>query len=345
MKVLYNASELRTAVREVFSVRGRRVALVAFVGDGAETYLPNPKGLELVCCPDGRSTNPKELRRLMAKGVDVRFSDNLHVKVYWSRLGAVVASANLSDNGLGGGLKELGVLLGPGQVDITHALRIAKPRKVTDAEMRRLDHEYATAPKRKPSEPGVRRKKTSFGEWLRQPHRQEWKLGWWDTVKAESKATRMACLRIYKVKEIEDYIDCNQGNYREGDWILTFRVGVRSTANPDWLVAERVFKVPKSDPNYDPDYGYEAVQVYPLRKYGEPPFDCNTKRFLDAFHAAAIEYGLERIGDLKSVRVPAKLLNLIVKHYGLAAADAVGEMRDSHLLGPAAKSGDTAGDS
>ena len=319
MKVLHSASDLRAAVHEVFGGRSRRVALVAFVGEGAEAYLPNAKGLELVCCPDGRSTNPNELRRLESKGVKVRFADNLHMKLYWSRLGAVVASANLSDNGLGGGLKELGVLLGPGQVDITHALRIAKPRKVTDVEMRRLDHEYATAPreKRKPvGPPPPRRKQTTFGEWLKQPHRRVWKLGWWDAYEGESATTRKVCRTDYGVDSPDNFIPCKPGDYAQGDWVLCFRTTKRAVREIEWLCVDRQVPVRRSDRGFDRKFSCEAIQAYPLNHYGTSPFDCSAKRFCMAFGSAAAEYGLKRIKDLKSVHLPAKLLNLVVKHYG-----------------------------
>ena len=316
MRILYNASDLRTAVQQVLNAKGRRVALVAFVGDGAAAYLPRPQGLELVCCPDGRSTNPKELRRLMARGVKVGFSDSLHMKVYWSRLGAVVASANLSDNGLGGGLKELGVLLGPGQVNITRLLRAAKPRRTTDAEMRRLDREYQSAPRlRTGKRPPVRRPKTTFVQWLKQSHRQSWKLGWWDTVQAMSRSTELACRRIYDVSQVEDYISCNRGEYGKGDWILSFWVGRRHVKDIQWLTVDVVFRVPKADPSRDPDYPHEAVQVYPTRHYGEPPFSCSEARFKKAFRAAILEYGLKRVKELRTVRVPVRFMNLLVKHY------------------------------
>src|SRR5262245_37865896 len=112
MGVLYTAAEVRSAIVRLFSFsRGRRVAISAFVGDGAEAYLPKPSGIQLICWPKEGGTNPNALRRLMAKGVEVFFCDALHMKVYWAEgRGAVVTSANLSRNALGAGdLKEVGV--------------------------------------------------------------------------------------------------------------------------------------------------------------------------------------------------------------------------------------------
>jgi hypothetical protein len=115
----------------------RRVAISAFVGDGAEAFLPFPKGIKLVCWPNPTGTNPRAVRVLLRKGVDVRFSDSLHMKVYWSKhRGAIITSANLSTNALGaGGLKEVGVKLLPGELDIE---RILSSLRMLDLPRHRL---------------------------------------------------------------------------------------------------------------------------------------------------------------------------------------------------------------
>src|SRR4051812_5854740 len=108
VEVLYSSEAIRVAVRDLFRRgRGRRGAIVAFVGDGAEASLPRPSGLELYCWPCAPGTNPRAIRLLRKLGVDTFFVDRLHTKLYWaSGRGAVVASSNLSTNAYGhGGLK------------------------------------------------------------------------------------------------------------------------------------------------------------------------------------------------------------------------------------------------
>src|ERR1017187_6390493 len=142
MQVLYTSAEVRQAIVDIFSTtRGRRVAISAFVGDGAEAFLPSPSGISLVCWPHPSGTNPRTLRKLMAKGVEVSFADSLHMKVYWSeQKGAVVTSANLSTNAMGqGDLKEFGVRLPPKQIDIDRILQHLNVRPISPAELRRLD--------------------------------------------------------------------------------------------------------------------------------------------------------------------------------------------------------------
>src|SRR4051812_26338296 len=111
-KILYTSAEVRKAIIDLFTgCKGRRVAVVGFVGDGAESYLPKPSGIELICWPKAGGTNPNVLRRLAKNKVIIRFADRLHMKVYWAEgTGSIVTSANLSANALGAGnLKELGV--------------------------------------------------------------------------------------------------------------------------------------------------------------------------------------------------------------------------------------------
>lgn len=309
MKVLYTPAELRNAVLKLFNTSGRRVALVAYVGDGAGSFLPRPKGLRLVCCADGHATDPDELRRLMASGVRVEFSDRLHMKLYWSRLGAVVASANLSKGGLGGGLRELGVLLEPGTVDIERLLQAAKPRRPTTKEMHRLDREHGgrTRPGPKPST-----RRTTFGDWLRQPHRRLWKLGWWDKPGSVSSSTRALCEKLFGVKDVDEFLQCQKDDYNKHDWVLRFWTGGGSVGSLDWMFVDHVARNPKPD---TPEYPYEAVQLYPLRNYGEPPFDCRERRFREAFKAAAQRYGVKRIESLVSARVPPSFLRLLRQRY------------------------------
>lgn len=66
MKILYSSADVRKAIVELFSLsKGRRVAVVAFVGRGAKACLPKPKGLELFCWPKEGGTNPDVLRDLL----------------------------------------------------------------------------------------------------------------------------------------------------------------------------------------------------------------------------------------------------------------------------------------
>ena len=226
-KLLYKSSDVRREIIRLFSSGGRRVAITAFVGVGAETYLQKPDGIQLICWPTACGTNPNALRMLMKRGVRISFADSLHMKVYWSEWkGTVIASANLSTNALGvGGLKEVGVLLPKGKVDIDRIIKSIKIRPVTEKELKQLDRlhkvyvinnrgSFETAPQ------GL-----SYKEWYSLPSRPNWKLGWWNgEIEELSLSAKKVSKKEYDVDEPKWGIACRKGEYRQGDWALSFRL-------------------------------------------------------------------------------------------------------------------------
>jgi hypothetical protein len=210
MTILYDSIAVRKAVVKLFSdPSDRRVAISAFVGDGAEAFLPFPQDIELICWPNPTGSNPSAIRRLLAKGVDVRFSDSLHMKIYWSsRGGAVVTSANLSTNALGaGGLKEVGVRLPPGELNIQRILSALKMRSVTPAELDLLDRERDRYVVRTQMlHPKVSRR-DSFPDWYESPMRKRWLLGCWgDPTFVLGEATRDVLKAQHGVKSAHLYL-------------------------------------------------------------------------------------------------------------------------------------------
>jgi hypothetical protein len=313
MKVLYGSSEIRPAIAKLFRASGRRVALVAYVGDGADSYLPSPRGVQVVCCPDGAGTNPFALRQLMRLGVQVEFARKLHMKVYWSRLGAVVTSANLSYNGLGGGTSECGVLLGPRKVDIDRLLRMAAPTEVTKAAMLRLERDYAD--KKPYVNPGGTRRppaKRLFSDWVADEYHAPWKLGWWTKDANPSRHAKKVCQRVYGVPEPKNFISGRRGEYRERDWVLAFKLNRRGVPKSyEWL---RVDHIVRSDTGSDPDYPYEALQVHQLHRYGETPFEIDG-RFRSAFRRAVADMKVKDWKALPSSVVPRQMMNKLKRFY------------------------------
>ena len=173
--VLYSSDDVRRTLWELFKAGTERIAITAYVGEGADEYLAHPKGIRLICSPTPGATSPNTLRRLMAKGAVVEFVDALHMKVYWAKnRGTIVTSANLSKNAMGiGGLKEAGVLLGPDEVDIERLLA-ELDRRPAAPELHRLD----VMDKAYYSKLGCKqlRKKISYKTWFTLPNREAWKL-------------------------------------------------------------------------------------------------------------------------------------------------------------------------
>ncbi len=318
LKVLYTKSEVRSAITELFSsANRRRVAITAFVGEGAGAFLPKPEGVELICWPQPGGTNPSAIRDLMASGVRVRFADGLHMKVYWADgKGAVVTSANLSTNALGAGnLREAGVLLPASTVDVDRLIGSIHPRPVSGAELHRLDkahRRFHTGKWRPPDHAPAR----TFREWYNEPTRSRWKLGWWDSGGQVSKAARQVSNERYGVRSPHTFNACRQHQYSDFDCILTFYSRGESISDIEWMYVDFCVKVSRSDKRaYSYGYPYQAVQVWTPKHYPAPPFVASGE-FKRAFRRALRAYGLRKLTDLDVTKPPAFLLEHIYERIG-----------------------------
>jgi hypothetical protein len=316
-RILYSSAEVRKTIIEIFSsCTGRRVAVTAFVGKGAEAYLPKPEGLELICWPKAGGTNPYVLRKLMERGADVLFVDSLHMKIYWTEdKGAVITSANLSTNALGAGnLREIGVYVPSDQLDIKKVLYSLKKRPVTSQELSRLDrqhHEYqkVTRDTRKKTQ-GV-----TFKEWYELPFRPKWKIGWYDIEGDFSKPAKEIAKEEYNVRTPNEFLACQQNAYRKYDWVLSFDLEKQTPSFVRWMSVDYIVRVPRSEKKaYCSGYPYQAVQVWSLRHYPEPPFRVEP-RFRSAFKKALREFGPDEIKERDMVKPTNKLIDLIISNY------------------------------
>lgn len=112
--------ELGGAIAQVVAGQNVRCA-VAFWGTGAVRHLFGsslPGDARIICDLSIGSTNPAELRAMDAPGnKGLKHVERLHAKLYMSDLGAIVCSANASNNGIGfidlAGLVEAGLFIGP----------------------------------------------------------------------------------------------------------------------------------------------------------------------------------------------------------------------------------------
>lgn len=117
-KAFLAEAELSKCIRQVAKGADGCFA-VAFWGDGAvEELFGKPSKLRqsarIICDIGLGGTNPKELEKLGApRSKKVRFLKGLHSKIYLSAEGAVIGSANASDNGIGF-LSEAGKLVEAG---------------------------------------------------------------------------------------------------------------------------------------------------------------------------------------------------------------------------------------
>lgn len=320
-KVLHTSDQVRSEIRRIFRVPGRRrVAIVAYVGRGALAYLPKPKGLELYCWPQAGGTSAKAVRNLQKSHVIVSFADRVHMKVFWAEgVGAVVGSANLSDNALGvGGLHEAGVLVPASRVQIDDLIRQIEPTAVTEDALRKL---AAAEAKRKPRGGGGRQRGVgvpSFPRWLRDGGATRWKWGYFDNYVSEtvSKRARAAVQKFDHRRAPVEVVYCKRSQYRDGDWILNVRLTSRGLLTvPEWVYVHHVVLVEKTDRVYNAQFPYQAVQAYELRQCPSPPFRLDG-RFKKALRGAAKGFGEEGVRtQVDGRKAGVGLLRLLAKHY------------------------------
>jgi hypothetical protein len=319
-KILYTSADVRKTIIDLFEKsKGRRVAITAFVGKGAEAYLPKPDGIELICWPKAGGTNPNALRVLMKKGIQVKFADNLHMKVYWTAdQGAVITSANLSVNALGSGnLQELGILVPSDALDIDRIIQKIKPRSINVMELASLDvahRRYQMINK------GMKResvKLPTFLEWYETPMRNEnWRLGYWDEDIHPSLAAKRKTKELYEINEPRDFLSCKANRYKAHDLVLKFRLESNTPTLLCWLNVDFVERTDKSDKVYEAKYPYHAVQAQKSTYYSgvDLPFKIDDG-FKRAFTVAIRKYGATRFRK-EDPSIPSnELIELIKKGY------------------------------
>ena len=314
MKILYTSQSIRNAIVGLMSPgKVRRVAITAFVGNDARAYIPRPHGVEIVCWPKAGGTNPLELRRLKKLGAKIRFCDGLHMKVYWaSSRGSAITSANLSTNALGaGGLKEIGVLLPNGALDIDKVLASLKTRPFNKADIDKLEMAHRELAKQQPR--GEKKTdRVDYTEWFTLPARSEWKLIELEDYVDSCQEAKAIVQRDFNKRSPEDGITCRKNDYKNGDWVLYFRLLDTEISELTWMSVDFIAKINPKEEIFERDFPYQAIQAWSLRHYPPPPFNI-TKDFNTAFKAAVLAYGKKRLERRRTTRPPEQLLELIAE--------------------------------
>jgi len=168
-----------------------------------------------------------------------------------------------------GGLKEAGVLLGPGELDINRILK-QLTRRSAERELQLLDRQH----KRFYSQVGWNtriRATPSYKEWFDSPARSRWKILLFSTVSNKLSDVATKGVREEFGRKPHDWIWSERPTVRETDWVLCGFIARRKLQRLSWLFAERVIAVPKSDRYYYREFPYEVVQIHgPLRASSVP---------------------------------------------------------------------------
>lgn len=318
MTILYTSTQVRREIKRLFTEsKGRRVVISAFVGGDAHVYLPRPEGIELICWPKAGGTNPDAIRDLIARGVKVFFADAVHMKIYWtSDKGAIVTSANLSTNALGeGGLKEVGVSLPKGRIEINRIIKSLSISEASKAELLKLDKEHKAAWKKNPSHFAKTSSPISFDKWHESEARSVWKLTSYRPAKVSlSKESKSVLEREHGSVSYEDILEHPEYSFHEDDWVLCFNVN--NTREMNWIFAHHVIpsfsQVKKLNPI---SLHYQVIQVKKLGRNAPCPFQLDTA-FKTAFVKAVGEFGgTEKIEELRKAIPSPKLIDIVYKHY------------------------------
>jgi hypothetical protein len=312
VKILYSSEDVRDTVIDLFSnSRKRRVAIVAFVGYGAEAYLPSPSGLELYCWPQPGSTDPDTLVDLIDRGAKVYFVDGLHMKVYYCEgTGAVITSANLSTNAFGAGnLLEAGILLSSEDLSIDELLQSFEARPASPEELLRLEKRHKDYKSRNPGQFVASTKSRSFDEWYTSKNPKPWKIAVINgTVRLASEARKIA-INEYGRKNPHNWISTDLNDYNKHDWILTFRLNENSPKELEWFSVD--YSVEVSHRKYD-DNPCQYVQLWSLDRYTRPPFRLD-KVFRKYLKESITDYGSSKLESKKNP--PKKLIDLLFERF------------------------------
>jgi len=321
--VHYASGELRLRIRKLFEnpkASGRRVVIVAYIGDDYETFLPKPRGIEVVCSPTPGATSAEAVQRLIAAGAKVFFSDRLHMKVYWAKkIGCLITSANLSKNALGmNSLKEMGISVEATMVDIDRLLREAKPypakRKLEwlRREGEKVKLAMAKAGRRVLYDP------KGYSDWYEDSPkiRKPWKLVWWEGDVRPAEAAREFVHKNFDRNAPWDWINVHKHQVQKGDWLLTLTWTKGQVRALGWVYVDSVVSVRKSEQEiYEEDFPFQAVQAEEPIRYDAPPFKLGNK-FAKSLTKVIKKTGIEKVEKSNYTMPPRALLDALAQMIG-----------------------------
>jgi hypothetical protein len=302
MEILVTSKQIRDKIRWVLGdTHDERIALVAFVGHDAVKFLANPKGIQLYCWLKVLGTNPNGLRSLLSRDVDLFEVNNLHMKLYWSRKrGAVLGSANLSENALGNDVQfELAVYLPPKTVDIKRLMKRFVARKIDGPRIDSFETRYNLYPLRNQDDftqfSSSKSQTPNFLDWcslrrksIETPFRLYW---WWEEANPPNDA-----LKVVKQETGSDYNlgfinSMSKKDYELGEWVLSFRES--SYTNGDirplkigWFVPQEYARTQEKG---WAKYSHIWFQV--RKTLQSEPFDLQDPIFKKALTNVLIEHG------------------------------------------------------
>lgn len=314
MKILYSSGEIHTEIKKLFSKDSgdnEKFILVAYIGKKASKYIPNIRNLTIICSPTPGATAPEAIRYFLGAGVKVLFTNNLHMKVYWTEIGAIVGSANLSENALSEKTKECAVAIKSNEIDIKRLISYCNAVEVKEANLKKLDND--TDRHNVKNENIVVEKIDSFACWYKSIFRRDWKIGiWTDTADFSLEANEISRLE-YRVKKPYDYLGVSKNQVCEGEWILSLNLTDVDTAS--WIYVDFIANINRDEDIYDTDFPNQAIQVQENKYYPKPPFNTNEKKFKNALRSAISRYGTGELENQENLIPNPKFIDILFNEY------------------------------
>lgn len=333
--LMYTSDQIYRCMDHLFGAPirslGRRVVIVAYVGDDAPSLLPNPRGVDIICSPTPGATSAIALARLQEAGATISFADRLHMKLYWSEgRGCLVTSANLSKNAMGNGaLSEAGVLLEDTDVEIDQVIRSLGPlRRAKQSELKKLDKKTRELDAALAVTRTHRRPAKNYQQWYAEYSAGAaalgvpWKIGSWNDDGRSSNEAKRRAVAQHRKPEPADNINVARNQVSKFDWMLCFRVSKKTVSSFEWMLVEDVVPVrPTERRAYDPDFPFQAVQYRDNSLRPTPPFQLDAL-FCAAFKEAGRDpsHGFDWFMELHDLSPDHALLASIARNYEKQAA-------------------------
>ncbi|MBL6985372.1 MAG: phospholipase D family protein [Candidatus Thioglobus sp.] len=246
MEVLSSSRRIADEISRILGDEGERIITVAYIGDNALDYLPNPDNLVIYCSTDIPGTNPFSLRELKNAGVVLCEVSNLHSKVYWSASnGVVIGSANLSNNGLSAsGNHEVSVSLPSKSFDMKTYVKGLRSTPIDFKRIESLENKYNLyVSKNKIKRTGVVRKKNSYLEWSN-THGPKWRIYVWTEEGDIPRDVKSTLNGEHPGSEYYDFMHTQKdGAYKLGGFVLNVKenwIGdeLESVSEYSWFIPE-----------------------------------------------------------------------------------------------------------
>lgn len=319
MRPLLSANAIRTAVHNVLADPAQeRIVAVAFVGKKPTRWLPSDiTGIKLYCWPKPGSTDPVSIAALLDNDVDVHFVEDLHAKVFWGEVGgAVIGSANLSENGMEDhGLIEAAVQLAPGDPAIVEFLDTVKSHAIGSRDRRfktMLERLHVADVKHWRSKSAQGRETVragnaparTFEDWCKSKMPERWQLGWWEEEANPPRDAASEYSARYPGQEYETWLPGVKGELMNN--VATLGIKLRSDSwrvlfrpQPFWWYPEDFIVSQQKNAQRFPYNWFARVAVPAGRGV---PFNPVEKRFQVAL--AATIHGMQ--DDIEQLRGSVK---------------------------------------